>query len=465
MPEVERVLAKHIVKTSYKDLPLAIIATVKERIMDTVGCIIAGSAAPACDLIAQELISWEGKPESTVIILGNKLPSAHAAQIHSSWAHAYDFDDNDDRNACKGSVSVVPVSLALAERVQASGKDLILAVALGLDLGCRFGLALRPTTLPTGRDDGYFGATAAGAKLLGLDEESILNAWDIGYTQLAAAPIDIVAPSLTKRLIAGQVARAAVWAVLMAKRGFPAGRGFFHGEKGYYCYFRKQEGDLDKLTVELGTRFEVKHCPKPYPSCRFTHAPIDATLSLVKENRFSENDVESITVSLSQRAMGSVGGLPDEKLLAQKRKPVAVVDAQFSAPYTIAVTIRKKCAPDLKDFTAEALRNPDTLALAARVTPAFSSEFDQWPEYISPALVEIRLKDGKVLRKQVSRPKGHYSNPASPAELRAKFMSCLENAGKPFPARTVEQALKFMDKLEEAKDITPLFSLLTAKAR
>ena len=204
MGVVESTIARHIVRVRYEDLPRQVVEATKEKVLDTIGVMIAGSGAPGSDIVASQLAEWGGKGESNVVVTGRRLPAPHAAQIHGGWAHADEFCDSDDRQTCKPSATVVPVALALAEARGATGKDLILAIALGVDLACRIGMALRPQPASIGRDEGVFSGAAAGAKVLGLDEEGVLNALGIGYTQLAPAGMSTQSPSLTKRLIPGQ---------------------------------------------------------------------------------------------------------------------------------------------------------------------------------------------------------------------------------------------------------------------
>jgi len=190
MGAVETTIARHIVRAKYEDLPAKIVDVVKEKVIDTIGVMIAGSAAPGCDLIEAQLVDWGGKPESTVLVSGARLPAPHTVQIHGSWGHADEFCDSDDRNTLKASATVIPLAMAFGEIRACSGQDLILATALGLDLGCRMGLALNPQPSSIGRDEGVFSGAAAGAKIMGLDEEGVLNAMGIGYSprQIAHPP-------------------------------------------------------------------------------------------------------------------------------------------------------------------------------------------------------------------------------------------------------------------------------------
>lgn len=461
MGTVETAIAQHVSRSRFEDLPPEVVAAAKEKVLDTLGVMVAGSAAPGCDAIAGVLAGWGGTPESTIVVNGGRLPAPHAAQVHGSWAHADEFCDNDDRQALKASATVIPVALALAEARGASGKDLIAAAAVGIDLGCRIGLALNPQPASIGRDEGVFSGAAAGARILNLSEEGVLNALAIGYTQLAVAGLGMASPSLTKRLIPGQVNRAAAWAAVLAQRGFPAGREALQGTQGYYRRFRGVEGNAERLLDGLGERWEVTHCPKPYPSGRFTHHPIDAALALRDEGRFALEDVQGITITMSKRAILAIGGGLGGEDLAAKRCPRGVVDAQTSAPYTVAVALRKGSVT-LADFTEAAIRDTANLALSSKAIEVWRPEFDAWPEFITPAAVEVRLRSGQALSKTVEWAKGNAKNPCSPWEMRAKFLACVANAALPLSPRSVDQAMEMAANLEDVRDIGALLRLLVS---
>ncbi len=459
MGVVESTIARHIVRVRYEDLPRQVVEATKEKVLDTIGVMIAGSGAPGSDIVASQLAEWGGKGESNVVVTGRRLPAPHAAQIHGGWAHADEFCDSDDRQTCKPSATAVPVALALAEARGATGKDLILAIALGVDLACRIGMALRPQPASIGRDEGVFSGAAAGAKVLGLDEEGVLNALGIGYTQLAPAGMSTQSPSLTKRLIPGQVNRAAAWAAVLAGQGFVSGREMLQGSRGYYRTFRREEGDQDELTQDLGTRFEVAHCPKPYPSGRFTHQPIDAALALRKEHRLDPEEIERITVGMSRRCIMAVGGGLDGAGLASKQAPRGVVDAQTSIPYNVAVALRKGSVT-LGDFSDEAIRDPGVLALSSRSVEQHRPELDDFPDFITPAIVDVTLKGGTTLSKKVTYAKGHVSNPCTPEEMKEKFWACVGHAVLPLSQPRIEQAVRQLDDLESVKDVGGILGLL-----
>ncbi|MFQ5826110.1 MAG: MmgE/PrpD family protein, partial [Dehalococcoidia bacterium] len=119
-------LAQHLARTRYEDLPAEAVRATKEHILHTLATVLAGSDAPGCKTVVDLIEDEGGRCESTVLVYGVKVPAAQAALANSCMAHARDFCNNDDRIAYKSSVCAIPASLAVAEREgSVSGTELI----------------------------------------------------------------------------------------------------------------------------------------------------------------------------------------------------------------------------------------------------------------------------------------------------------------------------------------------------
>lgn len=455
-------VAQHLVRTTFEDIPEEAVQATKEHILHTLGTVLAGSGAPGCPTVVEFLQEWGGRGESTVLVYGSRLPAGHAALANSTMAHAQEFDNNDDRIAYKSSVCVIPGALAVAERLGGvDGKAFLTAVCLGIDLGIRMGLAIQPQPAhPTAPALGPFAAAAAGAKLLNLDEEGALNALGIALCGVSTTGTSTTSLSYTKRLQAGLGARNGVFAALLAAKGFPAGREIFHGERGYYLGIHKREGNLAALTEGLGERFEVVNVgPKAYPSCRYTHASIDAALALVRGHDLRPEDVAEIRVTVGPRDYQSVFGGDTPQGLAAKQRPLSVVDAQFSIPYTVATAVVRRQV-FLDDFTEEGIRDSQILAIAQRVFPVVDPELERWPTDVKPARVEIRTWGGQSYAQRVDYPKGNPLNPVPREEVRANFLEFAARAARPLPEERVRRARDLIEHLDQAPDIAQVPPLL-----
>lgn len=453
--------AEYIVNTKYEDLPVEVVAATKQHLMHTLATVIGGSGTPGCKTVVDLVTEWGGREESTIFVYGIKLPALHAALANSTMGHSLDFCLNDDRTDYKTSVVVVPASVALMEqRGGVSGKELITAIYLGVELGIRMALAINPKPAHALSPAlGGFASAAAASKILGLSSEQILDALSIAYCQVCPSGIGITSPSLTKRLTPGLAARAGVFSASLAQKGFPGNRNIMQGPKGYFCTFHGQEGDLEDLAADLGHRYEIVHVfPKGYPCCRGLHASIDATLQLVKEYDIVPKEVQAITVYESTRNP-SVENKLDPDSMDKLRHPRGVVDAQFSIPWAVASAIVYRDV-FIENFTEEGISNPDIHRMADKVIVKFDSKLDEVELMSTPALVEIKTDQGKIYSKRVEFAKGNPKNPVTMEETRENFRRCANYAAKSLPKDNIEKAIEIIDKMEHIADISELTKLI-----
>jgi 2-methylcitrate dehydratase PrpD len=181
-------LAQHVCRTGYADLPASAVESARRDILDTFGCMLGGSGSPGIDELFAVICRWGGLEESRVLLRGVRLPAPQAALLNASMGHALDFDDTlDTGGSIHPGVSVLGAVLAVCDSLGGiSGRDVLLAVALGLDVSCRIALA---STLDRGWHRtaaiGVFGATAAAGKLIGLTPAEMLAAFGIAYSHAA----------------------------------------------------------------------------------------------------------------------------------------------------------------------------------------------------------------------------------------------------------------------------------------
>src|SRR4051812_40992182 len=194
-------LAQHICRTGYADLPASAVESARRDILDTFGCMLGGSGAPGIDELFTVISRWGGLAESRVLLRGIRLPSPQAALLNASMGHALDFDDTlDTGGSIHPGVSVLGAVLSINDSLSnVTGKELLLAVALGLDVSCRIALA---STLDRGWHRtsaiGVFGATASAGKLLRLQPEQNFAPLRIVYSHAAGNRQCLLDRPLTK---------------------------------------------------------------------------------------------------------------------------------------------------------------------------------------------------------------------------------------------------------------------------
>ncbi|MDO8567726.1 MAG: MmgE/PrpD family protein, partial [Dehalococcoidales bacterium] len=370
-------LAGMAVKTRYEDLPPKVVEVTKNIIMDSLGVGFAGSGVPGVAPVIDLVKEWGGREESTVMVYGLRTTTPDAAFCNSMLIHAPDFDDTDDRSGTHVFVTALPAALAVAEKTGASGKELITAVAVGADITARLALT---TKLFHGwhysATVGIFGATVAAGKILGLNEEQMVNALGIAYSQASGNRQGRQDGALTKRLQPPFAAKAAVTSALLAQKGITGARNTIEGDWGFYRLYHDYAREYEPgkwaaaLRDGLGTRFEVVNVGlKPYPCVRASHAPIDGALDLAAKYDIKPGDVQEVTVFTNERVQETAG-----RPFVIRANPR--VDAQFSIAYTVAVALARRNVA-LDDFEENIIRTPELVNLAEKVKVVVSPEFSK----------------------------------------------------------------------------------------
>lgn len=443
-------------------LDAAVIKAVKTNILDTLSCALAGSSAQAIAEVAGLVRAWGGAVQADMFVFGGKFPAHHAAWVNGGMSHARDYDDTHDGAILHAGVTSVPAAIAAGQlRGTLSGADLIAAVAAGLEVTCRLGVAIQVDIIASGFIYtsllGYFGATAAAGRALGLTAEEMVQAFGIVYSSVAGNHQVTRDASLMKRLQPGLAAQAAVVAVQLAQCGIRGAQGVFEGTDGFFRVYLHGRVDAEVVRQDLGRRFELMHLSyKPYPCCRDVHSAVDAVLQLRVEAQRPASDIQSIRVGVTAPGYQMVC-VPEPVRLA----PRTIVEAQFSMPYTVAAAWIDG-GLGLRHFSDAGLQRADILELAARVQPYVDAEIDRdWRRFVTPAKVTVQFRDGQTVETRVDYPKGHPNNMMTEAASAAKTTDCATFAAKPLPADTAARLISTVGKLESLPDIAALLRIVT----
>lgn len=461
-PDLACDIARFAVSLTYSDLPLAVTEAVRTNVLDTLSCALAGSSAEGIGEVADLVEGWGGRPEASVFVLGGKLPAHHAAWLNSGMAHARDYDDTHDAAILHAGVSTVPAAIAAAElRGGISGPELIVAVAAGLEVMCRLGVAIDVDIVESGfiysSVLGYFAATVAAGRVLGLDEKQMLNALGIVYSSVAGNHQVTRDASLMKRLQPGLAAQAAVVAAQLAARGVRGAQHVFEGADGFFRVYLHGRASADRFRRDLGQSYELLNLSyKPYPCCRDTHSSIDAALAARLQDDRTVADIESVRVGLTGPGYQMVC-VPE----SVRQAPKTIVEAQFSIPFTVAAALIDG-APMIRHFTEAAVTRPDILALARRVHPYVDQEIDRdWNRFVTPARLDIQYSDGKQSSVRIDYPKGHPRHRMAAAEIAAKTADCAKYAAKPLAPDTAERLAAATLGLDKASDLDALLNAMS----
>ena len=450
---------KHFISTRYEDIPAAAIESAKQEVLDSLATALGGSSKPGVGELVDMAREWGGSEQSTIIAYGIKCPAPNAAQVNGTMIHALDYDDGHQVALVHIGCVAVSTCFAVAERMgKTSGKELITAIALGGDFMARLGLASKPgsSALSAGWHPttlfGHLGAAAMAGRIMGLDEEKMINALGLAYHQCGGAGSGVGDGALAKRMGPGLAARAGVTAALMAERGITGERDPLEGRTGLYNTYMGGDYDPRILTSDLGRRFEgVNIGDKPYPCCGLTHACIDATLALISRHDIIPEQIKDITVYGGQ----SVYGLSQPPEI--KCAPRTIIDAQFSVPWVVATALTKgKVTVD--DFTEEALKRREVLNLAQKINARLDPAMDR--HGVGPGGVVIKMNDGKEYTEEVEHCLGSVERPMTFKDCAVKFRECAACSIKPLPTDTVEKVIEMITQLEKLDDATEIIRLL-----
>jgi len=396
-----------------------------------------------------------GLASGTCTVVGDPAGYAPpgAAMLNGTLAHSLDFDDTHAPGSLHPSAPIVPAALAAAEMAGADGKALIAAIVAGYELQIRLALALDPAAHydrgfhPTATC-GAFGAAAAAGRLLGLDTEGHSNAFGIVLSMSAGSMQFLVNGAWTKRSHVGHASMCGLIAATLAREGYKGASEAIEGKWGFLHAYAPA-ADAAKVVDGLGSRWEtMKIAVKPYPSCRYSHAPLDGILALAREHGIKADEVEEVAIGLPEPGWKLIGD-PEPA----KQSPKSVVDGQFSMAFCAAVALRS--GGFAWDDYARHLGDPATLALCKRVRTWVDSKAQADFQKEMSGSVRINTTRG-VFETYVRVPKGEPANFLSAAELRTKFDGL---AGPYLPARQRDELAGALLALERVKDVGALLRL------
>ena len=446
-------LAQHVCQTGYADLPASTVESARRDILDTFGCMLGGSGSPGIGELFAVVSRWGGLAESRVLLRGVNLPGPQAALLNASMGHALDFDDTlDTGGSIHPGVSVLSAVLALSDSLGGvTGRELLLAVALGLDVSCRVALA---STIDRGWHHteamGVFGAAAAG-KLLRLSPEHMLAAFGIAYSHAAGNRQCILDGALTKRMQAGQAAGAGVFSAVLAQTGFTGARNIFDGRFGFFELYQPHGYAAAALLRDLGTAFRGEALSyKPYPCGRPLHAAIDAALTARGQLQIERaDDITAVTIEADP------AGHDDQfKSGSAKRRPTQAVEAQFAQPFLVATAL---VHGRVGIAEVDGLGDPAVLALSNRIAGVAREGRQK-----GSLSITVTTTDDRFVTVEAADPIGSPEKPLTDDQFEAKFRDCARNAVRPLSGPSVDAALAAIGRLETLADARQLITPFTA---
>lgn len=442
------------------DIPANVAEHAKLHLLDTLGC---GLAAHALDIAAEGRTAMSelgGEAQATVIGLETFLPGANAAFANAMLCHGLDFDDTHSDSVSHVSTVTCPAALAAGEAGGRSGRDVLAAIVGANEVVTRLGMAasgefhrrgFHPTAIC-----GVFGATAAAARLRGLDAERATSALGIAGSMASGVFAYLEDGTPTKPIHPGWAAHGGVLAARLAQLGAEGPPSVIEGKFGlYHAYLAAEQGevDIEAQLADLGSRWETPRIAyKPYPACHFMHGSLGATAEAAAG--LSPDDIEEIVVTVPAAGVSLVLEPADSKVA-----PRSEYEGKFSLQYSAAAMIVHGRV-GISTYSDEAIADPRVLDLARKVRYE-TKDYDTYPAAF-PGGVRIRTKSGRTIEVDFPYQRGGPENPLSSDEVRAKFR---ENASLALSDETLEELEGAILTLEEQDDLTAALAPLTRTTR
>ena len=448
-------LAKFIAETDFEYIPKEAVHVAKKAILDWVGVTIAGANEPVARILAEQVKRMGAIGEAGVICRAFRTSTDLAAWVNGTASHALDYDDTFPNAAGYNFHPTVPILsavLALAEKMSVSGKDVLTAYIVGIEVESRIGASMGRYSSEIGWHPtpviGTMGAVAASANILKLNMQRVRMA--LGIASSLSSGLLQNFGTMTKPLHAGNSAKNGIVAALLAKNGFTGNESIMERNFGFCSMFSggkvnglgKNEQDLGKTwhIISPGISF------KPYPCCRSTHSSIDASLYLRNAPGFDASQVVKIICKTS----------PQHLKLARFHRPKSAYEGKFSIPYCIAAALLSGKVL-LEDFAEEKVSDPEAQALLSKVEFLHPGEYHEDPMSLAQEVV-LKLSNGAEYACRVDTPKGDPQNPMTEDELSMKFKDC---ARMSLPQIEIEKVLEMLGKLESLDNISELMKTIT----
>ena len=375
-------------------------------LMNWVGCAVGAAHHETAQAALAAVQVLEPAAQATLLGRSERVDIAGAALINGIASHTFDFDDTHLKTIIHPAGPVASALLALAEHSGNSGRELIDALVLGVDVSCRVGNAMYPEHYDRGwhitGSTGTIGAAAGCARLLKLDAHRTAMALGIAASQ----PIGMREQfgTMTKPFHPGAAARGGLMAALMAQHGFTSSPRSLEAPRGMMQTI-STKNDWSEITSELGQRFEISfNTYKPFACGIVIHPSIDACAQL-RAQGVKPDQVERIELKVHSLVLELTG----------KKEPVDGLQAKFSVYHGCAAGLTFGGASE-NEYADAIVNRPDMVALRRKVVATVDDAIDE-----ASADVTAILKDGRRVHVFVEHAIGSLANPLTTAQLESKF--------------------------------------------
>jgi 2-methylcitrate dehydratase PrpD len=440
-PPITSILAKFVAGHPSRGWSEAVDHEAHRTFYNWLGCAIGAAHHEAADAALAAVQMFEPAPQATVLGRSEKVDMGNAALVNGITSHTFDFDDTHLKTIIHPAGPVASALLALAERHGMSGRDVIDALVLGIDVACRVGNTMYPDHYDRGwhitGSTGTLGAAAGCARLLKLDVTKTGMALGIAASQ----PVGLREQfgTMAKPFHPGAAARAGMLSALMASKGFTASPRALEAPRGF-VQVASDKRAWNEVTDELGERFEISfNSYKPFACGIVIHPSIDACTRL-RAQGVTPEEVERIELRVHSLVLELTG----------KKEPKDGLQGKFSVYHGCAVGLIYGRAGE-EEYSDAVVNDPRVVATRNKVQATVDNSIDE-----DSAHVTAVLRDGRRVEVDVEHAIGSMRNPLSDAQLEAKFSSLVTPVLGEAKAREIT-ALCW--KLGSAPDVRTLTAL------
>jgi len=405
-PPITQILAQFVAKHPSRGWSDAVDHEAHRTFFNWFGCAVGAAHHESAEAALAAVNLLQPSQQASVLGRSDKVDMASAALINGITSHTFDFDDTHLKTIIHPAGPVASAVLALAEHRGATGRDVIDALVIGIDVSCRVGNTMYPDHYDRGwhitGSTGTLGAAAACARLLGLDVNQTAMALGIAASQ----PIGMREQfgTMTKPLHPGAAARAGLMSALLASQGFTASPRAIEAPRGMIQTISTKY-DWNEITHELGQRFEISfNTYKPFACGIVIHPSIDACAQL-RARGITADQVERIELKVHSLVLELTG----------KKEPADGLQGKFSVYHGCAcgLIFGKAGEPEYAD---DIVNRADMVALRRKVVATVDNSIDE-----ASADVTAVLKDGQRVHVFVEHAIGSLQNPMQDAMLEGKF--------------------------------------------
>jgi 2-methylcitrate dehydratase PrpD len=431
-------LAELTSSTSFDDLSAPAVEQAKQSLRDIVGLTINGSTHRNGRAVASYLSTVGATGNATVVGHGDADPP-RAALANGTFGHTLNYDDTFESVVIHPSCTAFPAALAAGEAVDATGRDLVTAYVVGLEVTYRIGRSVAPTHWHHGWHStatiGIFGATAAAASLYDLSTAEVRRALGIAGSFSSGLKKNI--GTMTNPIHCGHAAQKGLEAVLLVRADADADDSILEGQYGYGTVMTIDDTYNPERIHETDHEWAVlDNAFKPYPSGVVTHSAMEALRAILERADLGPDDVETITATVDERVMDTI----------DQHDPQNAAEANVSYEFCLAVMLRERDA-GIHEFTDEYVRAPETREAMAKVElDPREDPFDATGDEASyGARIAVETVDGRTLTNEMLTAPGGPSNPLPEERWRGKFYECAETALDRDTAEAVEASILELD--------------------